>query len=77
MIAAGQTWKAVWSWEGNNADGPIAGDNGTLLFANNDASNVMQLDPATGLATIVHATRTPAARCRAARTARCLSRREG
>ena len=54
MIAAGQTWKVVWSWEGNNADGPIAGDNGTLLFANNDASNVMQLDPATGLATVIH-----------------------
>jgi gluconolactonase len=54
VIAAGQNWKVVWHWEGNNADGPIAGDNGTLLFANNDASNVMQLDPATGLATIVH-----------------------
>ena len=55
MIAAGQNWKTVWSWEGNNADGPIAGDDGTVLFANNDASNVMKLDPATGLATIVHA----------------------
>jgi sugar lactone lactonase YvrE len=54
VIAAGQTWKVVWQWEGNNADGIIAGDNGTLLFANNDASNVMRLDPATGLATIVH-----------------------
>ena len=54
VIAAGQSWKVVWHWEGNNADGLIAGDNGTLLFANNDASNVMRLDPATGLATIVH-----------------------
>jgi sugar lactone lactonase YvrE len=54
VIAAGQAWKAVWSWEGNNADGIIAGDGGTMLFANNDASNVMKLDPATGLATIVH-----------------------
>jgi gluconolactonase len=54
VIAAGQSWKAVWSWEGNNADGIIAGDNGTMLFANNDASNVMKLDPLTGLATIVH-----------------------
>jgi hypothetical protein len=33
---------------------PIAGDNGTVLFANNDASNVMQLDPSTGLAKVVH-----------------------
>ena len=54
VIAAGQTWKVVWQWEGNNADGLIAGDNGTVLFANNDASNVMRLDPATGLATIIH-----------------------
>jgi len=54
VIAAGQQWNVVWSWEGNNADGPIAGDNGTLLFANNDASNVMQLDPTTGLATIIY-----------------------
>src|SRR5438067_1084761 len=45
VLAAGQAWKVVWSWEGNNVDGPIAGDNGTVLFANNDASNVMQLDP--------------------------------
>jgi hypothetical protein len=55
VIAAGQTWKTVWSWEGNNADGIIAGDKGTVLFANNDANNVMQLDPATGLARIIHA----------------------
>ncbi len=53
VLAAGQSWKVVWSWEGNNADGPIAGENGSLLFANNDASNVMKLDPATGLATIL------------------------
>ena len=45
VLASGQSWKVVWSWEGNNVDGPIAGDNGTVLFANNDASNVMQLDP--------------------------------
>ena len=54
VIAGGQAWKVVWQWEGNNADGPIAGDKGSLLFANNDASNVMRLDPATGLAAIVH-----------------------
>ena len=54
VIAAGQAWKVVWAWEGNNADGPIAGDDGTLLFANNDASNVMKLDPATGRATVIH-----------------------
>jgi hypothetical protein len=37
VIAAGQSWKVVWQWEGNNADGIIAGDKGTMLFANNDA----------------------------------------
>ena len=26
VIAANQSWKVVWAWEGNNADGPIAGD---------------------------------------------------
>lgn len=54
VIAGGQTWNEVWSWEGNNVDGLIAGDGGTLIFANNDASNVMRLDPATGLATVIH-----------------------
>jgi gluconolactonase len=54
VIAAGQTWKTVWDWQGNNADGPIAADGGALLFANNDANNVMRMDPATGLASIVH-----------------------
>lgn len=55
VIAAGETWKVVWHWEGNNADGPIAGPEGSMLFANNDASNVMQIDPATGLARVIHA----------------------
>lgn len=54
VIAAGERWEVVWSWEGNNADGPIAGPDGTLLFANNDASNVMRFDPATGLASIIY-----------------------
>ncbi|MES2606053.1 MAG: SMP-30/gluconolactonase/LRE family protein [Pseudomonadota bacterium] len=53
IVAADAAWKVVWAWQGNNADGPIDGGNGTLLFANNDASNVMQLDPATGLARIL------------------------
>jgi sugar lactone lactonase YvrE len=54
VLAAGQSWKVVWSWQGNNVDGPIAGDNGAVLFANNDASNVMQMDPSTGLAKILY-----------------------
>lgn len=54
VVAAEAKWSLVWAWQGNNADGPIDGGNGTLLFANNDASNVMQLDPATGLARVVY-----------------------
>jgi gluconolactonase len=54
VLAAGQTWKTVWAWEGNNTDGPLAGPNGAMLFANNDAGNVMQLDPATGMAKILY-----------------------
>lgn len=54
VIAAGETWRVVWSWEGNNADGIIADEDGTMLFANNDASNVMRLDPETGLAEIIY-----------------------
>ena len=53
VIAPAQSWKVVWSWEGNNADGPIAGPNGSVMFANNDASNVMRLDPATGRAAVL------------------------
>jgi gluconolactonase len=54
VLAAGQAWKVVWSWEGNNVDGPIAAENGAVLFANNDAGNVMQLDPSTGLARVAY-----------------------
>lgn len=54
VIAAGQVWKTVWAWEGNNVDGPISGANGEMLFANNDAGNVMRLHPKTGRAEIVH-----------------------
>lgn len=54
VVAEGKQWRVVWAWQGNNADGPIAGDNGTLLLANQDASNVMQLDPASSLAQIIH-----------------------
>lgn len=55
VLQALESWTVVWSWEGNNVDGPIAGDNGALVFANNDAGNVIQFDPATGLAKVVHA----------------------
>ena len=53
VIAAGRSWTTVWAWEGNNVDGPIAADRGSILFANNDAGSVMRLDPATGRARIL------------------------
>src|SRR5207244_4012852 len=54
VLEAVQSWKVVWSWQGNNVDGPIAGENGTILFANNDAGDVIQFDPATGLAKVAY-----------------------
>jgi gluconolactonase len=53
VLAAGQSWKTVWAWEGNNVDGPIAAEEGEVLVANNDAGNVMRIDPATGRAKIL------------------------
>lgn len=53
VLAAGQTWKTVWAWQGNNVDGPIAQPDGAMLFANNDAGSVMEMDPATGQARIL------------------------
>lgn len=61
VIAAGQNWKTVWAWEGNNVDGPIAGPKGTILVGNNDAGNVMQIDPATGRARILYKSNTAGA----------------
>ena len=54
VLEAFQSWRVVWSWEGNNLDGPIVADNGTMLFANNDAGNVIQFDPYTGLAKVAY-----------------------
>ena len=61
VIAAGQAWKTVWAWEGNNVDGPIAAKDGAMLFANNDAGNVMSLDPATGRAKVLYTANTAGA----------------
>jgi sugar lactone lactonase YvrE len=44
VIAAGATWKTVWTGTGNNADGPIATADGGMLFAQNSDSKVMKLD---------------------------------
>jgi len=54
IVAAGSAWEQVWAWNGNNADGPVATEDGGLLFANNDASNVIRLNP-DGSSEIVYA----------------------
>lgn len=54
VIAAGQHWETVWSWGGNNADGMIATEEGGVMFANNDASNVIRINADGTSAEIVH-----------------------
>lgn len=44
VIAAGQRWTSIYQTTGNNADGPIATDDGGLLIAQNDNGTVLKLD---------------------------------
>jgi gluconolactonase len=44
VIAAGQRWKFVWQEAGNNGDGIIGAEDGGLLIAQNDNSEVVKLD---------------------------------
>src|SRR5437773_11716085 len=44
IIAAGQRWKVLWEGKGNNADGIIALDDGSLLSAQADNSSILKLD---------------------------------
>jgi gluconolactonase len=44
VIAAGQKWKTVWEDTGNNADGPVGMDDGSLWLAQNDKSTVVRID---------------------------------
>jgi gluconolactonase len=53
VIAAGQRWTTIYQTTGNNADGPIASDDGGLLIAQNDNGMVVKLD-AKGAASVVH-----------------------
>ncbi len=60
VIAAGQSWKTVWAWEGNN-DGPIADVGGTIMVGDNDAGTVMRIYPETGRGKILFKSNTAGA----------------
>ena len=53
VIAAGQRWTTVYQTTGNNADGPIASEDGGLLIAQMDNGQVVKID-AKGQASVVH-----------------------
>ena len=44
VIAAGERWKFLWQEAGNNGDGVVGTDDGGLLIAQNDNSEVVKLD---------------------------------
>jgi gluconolactonase len=44
VIAANQRWRVIWEDAGNNADGILGLDDGSLLIAQNDRSQVVRLD---------------------------------
>jgi gluconolactonase len=44
VMAAGQKWKLVWEDKGNNSDGPVGMDDGSLWLAQNDKSTVVRID---------------------------------
>lgn len=54
VLAANQSWKSVWQWDGNNLDGPVPTERGTVLAAMNDAGTVMEIYPATGMGRIAY-----------------------
>jgi gluconolactonase len=45
VIAAGQRWTFLWQEAGNNGDGIVGTEDGGLLVAQNDNSQVIKLDP--------------------------------
>ena len=44
VIAAGAKWTTVWKTDGNNADGIVGTDDGGVLVAQNDKSQVVKID---------------------------------
>ena len=44
VIAAGQKWTLHWTDKGNNGDGIVVTDDGSILIARNDKSDVVRVD---------------------------------
>jgi sugar lactone lactonase YvrE len=53
VIASGQKWKVLWADENNNADGIVGTDDGDVLIAQNDKSDVVKVDR-NGKASVVY-----------------------
>jgi gluconolactonase len=53
VIAADQRWTFLWQEAGNNGDGIVGTDDGALLIAQNDNSQVVRLEP-DGRASVVY-----------------------
>ena len=55
VVKAGAKWKFIWQQAGNNGDGVTGLADGSLLVVQNDSSDVLKLDPATGKTTVAYA----------------------
>jgi gluconolactonase len=53
VVAAGERWRFLWQEAGNNGDGIVGTDDGGLLIAQNDNSDVVKVDR-NGRASIVY-----------------------
>jgi gluconolactonase len=45
VVKGGEKWKFVWQQAGNNGDGIVGLNDGSLLLAQNDSSDVLKLTP--------------------------------
>ena len=77
VLEARQTWKVVWSWEGNNVDGPIAATTAPCCSRTTTPATSCSSIRRPGSRRSPTATSIPPAPSRAARTARCLSPNAG